>query len=316
VTSRYAIIAGGPPSSVSGLTEYMQHGDLAPEQAKLAAYYQHGGEPEQQIGIIRHDIHPLVMRGLGLDDGQPLTNQRLDGIFSGHTAEGNRIDGKTYSMRNGQPNHTGSIVFSPTPHKSVSVAWALAPPVEQAQLYNAHLTAARDYMAFVATELGQIRVGKNGEDGRVPGHIGYVEFTHHTSRQVATVVKDGVATFEATGVAGDMNLHTHFVVPATAWTDDGRAGSLDTKALSLDFCLAADAVYHAAFAREARAAGFDVELDTTRGPVGAARITSVSQDQCDVFSKRTNAGEALARLTATGTARSPALSTTRVAAFT
>jgi hypothetical protein len=46
VTSRYAIIAGGPPSSVSGLTEYMQHGDLAPEQAKLAAYYQHGGEPE------------------------------------------------------------------------------------------------------------------------------------------------------------------------------------------------------------------------------------------------------------------------------
>jgi hypothetical protein len=142
------------------------------------------------------------MRGLGLDDGKPLTNERLDGLFSGHTAEGERIDGKTYSVRNGQPNQ--SIVFSPTPHKSVSVAWALAPPVEQAQLYNAHLIAAREYMAFVATELGQARIGAGGEGGRVPGHIGWVEFTHHTSRQVATVVKDGTVSFETTGLSNSL----------------------------------------------------------------------------------------------------------------
>jgi TrwC relaxase len=86
----------------------------------------------------------------------------------------------------------GSYDFTPTPDKSVSVAWAFAPPVEQAQIYNAHLEAAREAVATIATEVGYARLGKGGEEGREAGHVGWVEFTHHTSRRTVAVIQDGV----------------------------------------------------------------------------------------------------------------------------
>ncbi|MFL5281211.1 MAG: MobF family relaxase [Rhodopila sp.] len=389
----FAKIAGGAPSSVSGLTAHLQTQTLTDEQARLARYYQRGmvadslmvicakrvaegsmdlghavdlltdtempkipkptGEEQQRfmvwdqdhwvytrdldqereeqrfriedrvtarldvlvdrierglldapLAVVRPDIHPLALRGLGIAADGVLSDDAISALLSGHRADGTDIEGKRYAVthskhdprtgedRGSQP--LGAMDFAPSPHKSVSVAWAFASPVEQAMLFNAHIEAARESVAYIANEIGQARIGEGGADGKVPGHVGWLEFTHHTSRRtVIEVTTDGVR-FEPTEQRGDMDLHTHFLIPNAVFCEDGRIGSLDTRALA-GFIMEADGHYQALLRQKLEAAGFDVGWDER---TGAARMNLVTDDICAVFSKRTNMGEALARQTA------------------
>jgi hypothetical protein len=169
----------------------------------------------------------------------------------------------------------------------VSVAWAFAGPVEQAMIYNAHIEAAREAVGYIASEVGKIRLGNGGKDGAEDGHVAWLEFTHHTSRRVQ--IKDGDITRDAG--PGDPDLHTHFLIPNAVFGESGKVGSLDTAALG-GFIFEADAFYHARLGQKLRDAGFEVELDHK---TGAARMPIVPDDVRTLFSKRTNAGEALAR---------------------
>ena len=122
--------------------------------------------------------------------------------------------------------------FCPTPDKSVSVAWAFAGPVEQARIYNAHLEAAREAVGYIAGEVGRARLGRGGQDGAEPGHVPWLEFTHHTSRRTQfSVENDTVKVTQDLGSPGDPNLHTHFLIPNAVFCDSGRVGSLDTAAI-------------------------------------------------------------------------------------
>ena len=85
----------------------------------------------------------------------------------------------------------GAFDFCPTPDKSVSVAWAFANQIEQARIFNAHIEASREAVATIAQHIGQARLGKGGEDGFEPGHVAWLEFTHHTARRVMVAIKDG-----------------------------------------------------------------------------------------------------------------------------
>ena len=98
----------------------------------------------------------------------------------------------------------------PTPDKSVSVAWAFANQIEQARIFNAHIEASREAVATIAQHIGQARLGKGGEDGFEPGHVAWLEFTHHTARRVMVAIKDGeVAELKRDETApGDPDLHT------------------------------------------------------------------------------------------------------------
>jgi hypothetical protein len=125
----------------------------------------------------------------------------------------------------------GSYDFCPTPDKSVSVAWAFAPPVEQAQIYNAHIESAREAVAFLAQHVGMARYGKGGQGGSEPGHVSWLEFTHHTARKVI-ISGDKV---EDKQLPGDPDLHTHFLMQNAVFCASGRVGSLDTAALKGSF---------------------------------------------------------------------------------
>ena len=188
----------------------------------------------------------------------------------------------------------GSYDFCPTPDKSVSVAWAFANPVEQAKVLNAHIEAAREAVATIGTYVGQARIGRNGEDGTEPGHLAWLEFTHHTARRVMVSVRDGeVVELKRENTApGDPDLHTHFLIPNAVFCESGRVGSLDTAAI-LGMIFKADAEYHARLAQKLRDAGFDIALDER---TGAARMTAIPEDVCALFSKRSRAGEQWARL--------------------
>jgi len=263
------------------------------------------GEPAilPPLAVLRQDMHPLVALGLGIDPEEPLNRDQIDGLLAGRRANGEKIAGKHYAKvrhlgvneKTGEDTVSlpiGSYDFCPSPDKSVSVAWAFAAPAEQAMIFNAHIEAARAAVAYIATEVGVARTGKGGEGDSIPGHVGWLEFTHHTSRRVRISVTDGETKVAVdSSVPGDPSLHTHFLIPNAVFCEDSRVGSLNTKRVA-GFIFEADAFYHATLAQNLRDAGFDAVMDPT---TGAARMPAVPDDIRSLFSKQSNAAEAAAR---------------------
>ena len=261
------------------------------------------GIEDPSLGVLRPDIHPRVLLGLGIED-DGLSKEKINRLLAGRRADtGDKIEGKTYASKRALPVNPadkevrysvplGSLSFSPMPHKSVSVAWAFAEGAEQAQILNAHIEASREAMASIAERIGQAREGRGGMGGSERGDVAWVEFTHHTARRVQVVSVEGeTKVVTAAGESADPALHTHFLVPNAVFTESGRVGSLDTKGLE-GFIFEADALYHARLGTKLRDAGFAVELEQK---TGSARMSAVPDDVAMLFSKRSAAGEVLAR---------------------
>ena len=147
------------------------------------------------LGIVRPDIHPIVAAGLGIEDGRLLNKDQINGLLAGRRTDGEKIEGKHYGSTRHLPanpktgeeriaHQIGAYDFCPTPDKSVSVAWAFANPAERAKIFDAHIEAARASVASIATRVGHAKVYHGDEYERRPGHVGWLEFTHHTARKV------------------------------------------------------------------------------------------------------------------------------------
>jgi hypothetical protein len=259
--------------------------------------------PHTHLAIVRPNIHPLAAQGLGIGPDRRLAPEQINALLSGHRADGAAIEGKRSVKERRLPVNPkdgvrrwstpiGSYDFCPTPDKSVSVAWAFAPANEQAQIYNAHIEASREAMDYIAERVGHARLGDGGKKGSEPGHVGWLEFTHHTARRTQISVQDGaVVVVQDRGTAGDPDLHTHFLIPNAVFCDSGRVGSMDTAAIG-GFVFEADAFYHARLGQKLRDAGFAVDLNSR---TGAAVLPVIPTEVNDLFSKRTKAGELLAR---------------------
>lgn len=255
------------------------------------------------LAVIRPDIDPLVLNGLGIDADEILSTDQINALLAGRRADGEFVDGKKYSVERQLPvdpktgerkwsSPIGSYDFCPSPDKSISVAWAFANDQERAQIYNAMAEASREAVGYIAAEIGQARLGDGGKDGFEAGHVGWLEFTHHTARRTNISVENGELKIEVgNGIPGDPDLHIHFLIPNAVFCESGRVGSLDTMAIK-GFIFEADAYFHARLATKLRAAGYGVELDQK---TGAARMTAISRDVADAYSKRTKTGEAMAK---------------------
>ena len=88
-----------------------------------------------------------------------------------------------------------------------------------------------------------------------------------------------------------MQLHTHVTTPNVVVCEDGSVGGMDMLALH-DRVHEVGAYYQAHLATNLRALGINVVLDER---TDSARIPSVPDAVCEVFSKRTRDGEAAAR---------------------
>jgi hypothetical protein len=238
-------------------------------------------------GVLRQDMHPAAMKGLGFLPEQTIDATVLTNLLSGRKVNGAHIDGKHYAMR----NPIGAYVFTVSSDISLGLAWAFGSPAEQAKIVNAHLTVAREGIAYLATEVGQARLGHAGQGGFEQGHVAWVEYTHFTARRTAVKV-------EGTTITSDRNdqtpappkLHTHFVIPNVCFCDSGRVGGLDMMGIA-GFRQEVDAYTQARLVTELRQAGFEARLNEK----GQAYLPAVPEQARVAFARTSQAALSYAK---------------------
>lgn len=257
-------------------------------RAKLDALIRSIGRGEQAITAAepRADMHPALATRLGIDPTRSLSGDELANLLAGWCADGEPIEGAS-------KRRTISFVdccFSAD--KSVSLAWAFAPTeAERNQIAQAHRDAVQSAMAYASEQLGRARKGNGGKGGWEPGHVGWAQFMHYTSRPTLEIANGAETELVSLKVAGDPNLHTHVTLFNAVLTDSGRFGSLDLQRLKgrvHEF----GAYYQAHLAQNLRAIGADVMLDQQ---TGAARLAAIPEAVRTAFSKRTVDAVTIAR---------------------
>ncbi len=141
---------------------------------------------------------------LGLNG--PVQVEQLQNLFDGFSP-----DGKTKLVQNaGSPDRQKALDYVPSPHKSVSVRWAMADPEERPIIERIHDESVQAVADFLQENAAFTRRGKGGAKVE-PAALVIACFTHGTSR------------------AMDMQLHTHMVILNIGIRSDGTTGALHNK---------------------------------------------------------------------------------------
>jgi conjugative relaxase-like TrwC/TraI family protein len=214
----------------------------------------------------RVDVHPIASEGLAMP-ALP-TRQEAANLIGGLTASGDAIP--VLARQN------GSLDIGFSPHKSISVAWALGPDTEKAQMLPAHRIAADAAMRQVAAEIGFRRLGHGGSGGWHPGHIAWLSYDHFTARPTP-------------GQPADMNVHTHYLIPNAVFCEDGSVGSI-RKQLTGPL-RRAEQTYQQELDRGLRLLGYE----TARTERGDVHLPAIPADLCQHFSKRRAQAERMSR---------------------
>ena len=299
----YRTGAAGAPATAKSMAAYLAEVDVPELQAIMAKYYAAGMDAAENIDGVtmampRRDMHPLIAERLGIDPNRNMRTEEVAGILAGLRADGQPIEGRQAWAGTKTKARLSFVDLVFSPDKTVSISIALAENrAERAVVDGCHSEAVDLTMAHIAKELGFARRGRGGKDGADPAHIAYVRFEHYTARPVAKIphVADGVQETEFVTVsglgAGDMQRHTHTIIPTTLVTDDGHVGSIDLDLLK-NRLHEWDGIYHAYLATGLRRAGVDARLNPD---VGSACIPAIPAHVAKAFSKRTWDGDADAR---------------------
>lgn len=293
---------GGAPSAAAAMSNYLAEESQSAEMTALSDYYLRGVKRSEAIGtaaIPRQDMDPAVAEALGIDTSRTVTREEMTNLLSGYRTDGSRLSGADQRYR--EHKNRDRITFTDftfSSPKAVSISMALAPTeAERHVIIGAHRDAWMAAMEHLETVIGRARKGAGGKLGSIPGKIGFVSYDHFTSRptvELPHTEADGtrstiIQTVET--VAGDMNLHTHVLVPNVVVCADGTIGSTDTLALH-DRVHEVGTFYQAHLATTLRARGIDIGLDEK---TGTAKLTAVPDEVVELFSKRSRDGEAAAQ---------------------
>ena len=242
---------------------------------RLTAYY----TGRDSRATWRPDMPEALAKAAGIDTLRMPGDAALSRLF-----EGKRGDTGEAWSKHARKVSGFDLVFSP--HKSVTLAAEFAAtPAESAAVWNAVDRANDAAMRYAAEVLGWARKGAGGEDGADPGAVGWVSFRHHTARPTLHV-QDGAGgqTYLLDApVAGDPHMHVHNFLMNLVVTDDGRIGSLDTRALTDARVKEFGAFFQAVLADELRRIGAHIDLDAGKQ---AVVLTTIPEDASKAFSKR------------------------------
>jgi hypothetical protein len=243
---------------------------------RLTAYYTGRGERANW----RSDMDPRVAAALGLASAHAdPRNAQLDALFEARRAD----TGEDWS-KHVRTNSGFDFVFAP--HKSVTLAAEFAPTeAERRMIRNAIHAANDDALRYAARDLGYARKGHAGEKGAEAGEIGWVTFAHDAARPTVALQdgSDGATHLLDAPIAGDPHYHLHNFIPNLVVTDDGRVGSIDSKALTTHKIPEYGAIFQARLADRLRTLGVRIGLDASGE---AAVALDIPESAVTTFSKR------------------------------
>ena len=226
----------------------------------------------------RPDMPQSVATALGIDPSRMPKDEQLDRLFEAKRAD----TGEAWSQHD---RKISGLDLTMAPHKSITLAAEFAAtPAESAAIWHAIDKANDATMRYVARELGWARKGKGGEEGADPGAVAWVSFRHHTARPTLPVQDGpGGATYLAEApTSGDPHAHIHNVLFNAVVTEDGRVGSLDTKALNSTHVHIFGAYFQARLADELRRLGARTAYDKNQQ---AVVLEAIPGEASDAFSK-------------------------------
>ncbi len=242
---------------------------------RLTAYY----TGRDARATWRPDMPAIFAEAAGIDPRRMPRDADMSRLFEGRRAD----TGEAWSKH--QRKLSGfDFVFSP--HKSVSLAAEFAAtPSESAAILNALDRANDAAMRHAAQILGWARKGAGGQDGADPGAVGWISFRHHAARPTLPI-QDGrggqTYLFDAP-VAGDPHAHIHNFLMNMVVTDEGRIGSLASRALTDPRLKEIGAFFQAVLADELRRLGVQVGYDEGEQ---AVVIRAIPEEISRMFSKR------------------------------
>ena len=244
------------------------------EGGRLTAYY----TGRDSRATWRPDMPAIFAQAAGIDPHQMPRDAEMTRLFEGRRAD----NGEAWSKHKRKLSGF-DLVFSP--HKSVTLAAEFAAtPAESAAIWNAIDRANDAAMRYVAQVLGWARKGAGGEDGADPGAVGWISFRHHTARPTLPIQdgRGGQTYLADAPVAGDPHAHIHNFLMNLVVTDDGRIGSLDTRALTDARVKEFGAYFQALLADELRRIGARIGYDAGKQ---AVVLTAIPDEVNKAFSK-------------------------------
>src|SRR6204780_2922426 len=221
---------------------------------RLTAYYTGRGERANW----RPDMDPRLAAALGVDSARAAPR----GGEPAALLEPRRADTGEDWSQHVRKNSGFDFVFAP--HKSVSLAAEFAPTeAERRMIRNAIHAASDDALRYAAHDLGFARKGHAGEKGVEAGEIGWGRFAPAAAGPPGGGQKGpGGATYLLDApIAGDPHYHLHNFIPNLVVADDGRVGSIDSKALTAHKVPEYGAFFQARLADRLRALGLMIGLD-------------------------------------------------------
>ncbi len=245
------------------------------EGGRLTAYY----TGRDSRATWRPDMPAALAQAVGIDATRMPRDAEMTLLFEGRRAD----TGEAWSQH---PRKLSGFDLVFSPHKSVTLAAEFAEtPAESAAIWNAMDRANDRAMRHVAQVLGWARKGAGGEDGADPGVVGWISFRHHAARPTLQI-QDGAGGqtyLMDSPVAGDPHAHIHNFLMNVVVTDDGRIGSLDTRALTDPRVKEFGAYFQMILADELRRLGAAIAYDAGKQ---AVVLTSIPEQVSKAFSKR------------------------------
>jgi phage/plasmid primase-like uncharacterized protein len=286
------------------MAEYMLEQQIDDAAIRSAAYYGQTPGAEEAIAQgygtapqLRADVDPVLADVLGLKPGQAIDVDALGNILSGRRADGDELPMQQTNQHRGEKAKGVAVAYMDltlSSPKSFSIAWALSETeAERNSLLQAHRTAVDKTLSYIEQQAIRGVLG----DGYEPGRMASITVQHYTARPTIETIRTDPATGEvytelrSAKVAGDMQVHSHNLIPNLIHTESGRLVAFNTMPFHgrvKEF----GAVYQALLAGELTAMNVAVDLDPR---TNMARLPAIPEHMVDEFSKRTREGEAAAR---------------------
>ncbi|MDO8184645.1 MobF family relaxase [Conexibacter sp. JD483] len=253
-----------PASAACDYAEYLDGKTVAPQQGDY--YLGPGGTPAEAPGRWIGNADALARTGA--------TPGRVEALDLRALMAGRRPGEPESFLRVAGPNGTRAagidVTFSAP--KSLSIAWALADPVQRREIEQAHHAAverAVDYLRERVELSARWDPASRRSRPVRAAHLHTAEFLHTTARGVGAS-------------APDPQIHSHVII-TSAERDDGRLTAIRSRPL-LRSAREGGAFYRAELAQQLRELGYEIVAAGQDGRY--FRIAGISTEAEQAFSKR------------------------------